>query len=411
MGFLTNLVKPKLMFQVLHPRVSHSHHLTLGTPPFGDAPPPRTVTAAHSRTPAQKKAKKPTDEPTETNTDQPEKEKVTELVKEPSETVAVVAEKEAAVVKEEEVAVVIDPKVAAATQAEMDAAAAKVQAISRGQKTRAAAQEKAAAVKEGAAAAEKVAEKVVEEKAVVEEAVVEKAVVEEAVVEKAVVEEAVVEKAVVEQAVVERAAEEKEAKTPVAKTPVAAAPPPRNLLSPVVGWVSGIFAPQSIPASTPAAAQKVQAAEFSTMVSHQVPCFVEAGEEEEAGTEAEVALPGFLSLPPVRRPTLVDSVVGWVSGVFTAKCATQPTHPQRTVALSPHPRLLPSPSPPLSLPSPNPLAHFSRLTLADDVAGRSFPPPSSSRPSPPRPSSRRRCSCPTSIAPSLSAIRRRLRRR
>ena len=337
MGFLTNLVKPKLMFQVLHPRVSHSHHLTLGTPPFGDAPPPRTVTAAHSRTPAQKKAKKPTDEPTETNTDQPEKEKVTELVKEPSETVAVVAEKEAAVVKEEEVAVVIDPKVAAATQAEMDAAAAKVQAISRGQKTRAAAQEKAAAVKEGAAAAEKVAEKVVEEKAVVEEAVVEKAVVEEAVVEKAVV----------EQAVVERAAEEKEAKTPVAKTPVAAAPPPRNLLSPVVGWVSGIFAPQSIPASTPAAAQKVQAAEFSTMVSHQVPCFVEAGEEEEAGTEAEVALPGFLSLPPVRRPTLVDSVVGWVSGVFTAKCATQPTHPQRTVALSPHPRL---PSPPPRLP-------------------------------------------------------------
>jgi hypothetical protein len=128
-----------------------------------------------------------------------------------------------------------------------------------------------------------------------------------------------VEKAVVEQAVVERVAEEKEAKTPVAKTPVAAAPPPRNLLSPVVGWVSGIFAPQSIPASTPAAAQKVQAAEFSTMVSHQVPCFVEAGEEEEAGTEAEVALPGFLSLPPVRRPTLVDSVVGWVSGVFTAK--------------------------------------------------------------------------------------------
>ena len=246
-------------------------------------------------------------------------------------------------VKEEEVAVVIDPKVAAATQAEMDAAAAKVQAISRGQKTRAAAQEKAAAAKEGAAAAEKVAEKAVEEKEVVEEAVVEKAVVEEAVVEKAMV----------EQAVVEQAAEEKEAaapppaKTPVAKTPVAAAPPLRNLLSPVVGWVSGIFAPQSIPASTPAAAQKVQAAEFSTMVSHQVPCFVEAGEEEEAATEAEVALPGFLSLPPVRRPTLVDSVVGWVSGVFTAKCATHPTHPQRTIALSPHPPL-PSPPPRLA---------------------------------------------------------------
>ena len=33
------------------------------------------------------------------------------------------------------------------------------------------------------------------------------------------------------------------------------------------------------PASTPAAAQKVQAAEFSTMASHQIPCFVEAREE------------------------------------------------------------------------------------------------------------------------------------
>eukprot|EP00964_Phaeocystis_antarctica_P010324 scaffold5671_cov33-Phaeocystis_antarctica.AAC.1 len=160
----------------------------------------------------------------------------------------------------------------------MDAAAAKVQAISRGQRTRRTTQTRVAAAEKPAA----------EEKAVVEEAV------EEA-------------------AVVEQAAEEKEA-----KTPVAAAAPPRNLLSPVVGWVSGIFAPQSIPAATPAAAQKVQAAQYSTMVSHQVPCYVEAGEEEEAEAEAEAALPGFLSMPPVRRPTLVDSVVGWVSGVFTA---------------------------------------------------------------------------------------------
>jgi hypothetical protein len=145
-------------------------------------------------------------------------------------------------------------------------------------------EEEVAVVIEGAAAVEKVAEKAVAEKALVQE------------------------KAVVAQAVVEQVAEA-----------------PRNLLSPVVGWVSGIFSPQSIPASTPAAAQQVQAAEFSTMVSHQVPCFVEAGEVVEAGKEAEAALPGFLSMPPVRAPTLVDSVVGWVSGVFTAKCATQPT--------------------------------------------------------------------------------------
>ena len=146
---------------------------------------------------------------------------------------------------------------------------------------------------------------------------------------------------------VEQAAEEKEA-----KTPVAAAAPPRNLLSPVVGWVSGIFAPQSIPAATPAAAQKVQAAQYSTMVSHQVPCYVEAGEEEEAEAEAEAALPGFLSMPPVRRPTLVDSVVGWVSGVFTAKCATQSTSHNRPFAsLSPAHLPVTCPSPALHSPS------------------------------------------------------------
>jgi hypothetical protein len=31
MGFLSKLPKPKLMFQVLHARVSHNYHLTLGT--------------------------------------------------------------------------------------------------------------------------------------------------------------------------------------------------------------------------------------------------------------------------------------------------------------------------------------------------------------------------------------------
>ena len=46
MGFLSKLPKPKLMFQVLHARVSHDYHLSLGTTPFDDAPPPRTATAA-----------------------------------------------------------------------------------------------------------------------------------------------------------------------------------------------------------------------------------------------------------------------------------------------------------------------------------------------------------------------------
>ena len=277
---------------------------------------------------------------------------------------------------EEEVAVVMEAKVVEVGQAEMDAAAAKVQAIARSQKTRAAAQEKAKVAKEGAA----------EEKA----------------------------------AAAETAAAEENA----------AAPPERNPLAPVVSWVSGIFAPwcaaqppraphshplrrtiagaaappppppghhrsrtppppppprtsphrlastcahaaplfPRLPAPPPrlsplsrllgtqhggsrgrakaeeialetapakekaakeaaAAAQTVQAAAFSTMVSHQVPCFVEimAGADE-AGKKAEFSLPGLLSQPRVRnssKPNLVDSVVGWVSGIFSPRCATQ----------------------------------------------------------------------------------------
>ena len=59
--------------------------------------------------------------------------------------------------------------------------------------------------------------------------------------------------------------------------------------------------------------QKVQAAAFSTMVSHQVPCFVD---EVGLGGETGGAVDEF-------KPNLVDAAVSWVSSFFSRRCAAQ----------------------------------------------------------------------------------------
>ena len=59
--------------------------------------------------------------------------------------------------------------------------------------------------------------------------------------------------------------------------------------------------------------QKVQAAAFSTMVSHQVPCFVD---EVGLGGETGGAVDEF-------KPNFVDAAVSWVSSFFSRRCAAQ----------------------------------------------------------------------------------------
>ena len=76
--------------------------------------------------------------------------------------------------------------------------------------------------------------------------------------------------------------------------------------------------------------QKVQAAAFSSMVSHQVPCFVDVvGLGGETGGAADEAKPNF-----------VDAAVSWVSGFFSRRCAAQ-------IPLRPRPATYP----PLASPS------------------------------------------------------------